>query len=240
MGCLGLFAAFLGGIFLFLVPVGVETEMMEPPPAESSVQVVTVVPTLPPPPALDDPYLNIPKSRGDDGAFVLGVADAPITIIVFKDFLCPHCQTYKTTTDAFIDEYVYTGWAKFEYRFVPVVDPVFSVVTARLAECADLMQPGSFWLAHDVLFDIASTERFSESSVGTFASRMNMDETALTECVLNEDQAFQVDVDLQFAMDLGVQGTPSVAVRYDDGTVELLSGGAPGLEGLGAIVEAAQ
>ena len=42
-------------------------------------------------------YSGIPQTRSDDGAFVLGEADAPITIVEFADFLCPHCQTYHAT-----------------------------------------------------------------------------------------------------------------------------------------------
>src|SRR4051794_33993937 len=47
--------------------------------------------------AVTDIYSDIPQSRTEDGAFVLGDPDAPITIIEFLDWGCPHCQAYKPT-----------------------------------------------------------------------------------------------------------------------------------------------
>ena len=58
-------------------------------------------------------FADIPQSRTEDGAFVLGDPDAPVTIVEFADFMCPHCQAYQTTVNRFIEQYVATGQAKF-------------------------------------------------------------------------------------------------------------------------------
>ena len=68
-------------------------------------------------------YSSIPQARQADGGFVLGNPDAPVTIVAFEDFICPHCQAYEPTIDQFISKYVATGLARFEYRFLPAVDP---------------------------------------------------------------------------------------------------------------------
>ena len=119
-------------------------------------------------------YSQIPQSRQADGGFVLGDPAAPITIVAFEDFLCGHCQRYKATVDQLISEYVAKGMARFEYRFTPVVDPAYSRLTATLAECADTLRPGSFWNAHDRLYELASARRFTDSSARSFAEVMNM------------------------------------------------------------------
>src|SRR5690606_690163 len=101
-------------------------------------------------------YEDIPQSRTEDGAFVLGDPDAPVTIVEFADFMCPHCQNYETTVHDFIEQYVTTGQARFEYRLYPIVHPTYSVFTAQIAECADVQRDGAFWASHDLLYDLAS------------------------------------------------------------------------------------
>ena len=160
---------------------------------------------------------------------------APITIVAFEDFLCGHCQRYKSEIDKLISEYVANGMARFEYRFVPVVDPAYSRLTATLAECADTLRPGSFWNAHDRLFELASARRFNDSSARTFAEMMDMSYAELLECTRD---ASQVDIDTQLANQLEVRGTPTVFFRIGEGYPQLSPfGNQPTFEQLGTLVE---
>ena len=162
-------------------------------------------------------YSEIEQSRTEDGGFLLGDPDAPITIVEFADFMCPHCQTYHSTVQEIIREYVVTGQAKFEYRFFPVVDPNLSPITARMVECADILQPGSFWSAHDVMFEL-TTAQFNSLSPFTFAARTGLDYDELATCV--QEDANQVETDVELAQVAEITGTPSLLVRYDDGDLE--------------------
>lgn len=182
-------------------------------------------------------YAEIPQAQQADGGFVLGDPDAPITIVAFEDFLCPHCQSYKSTTEQFIEQYVATGLARFEYRMLPAVDAIYSPQAAQLAECADIIEPGSFWDAHDALFDIASSVRFNNSSARTFAERMDISYSDLLECLPEADQYI---ADTQLADQLGATGTPTVMVRYGDSIPQLSQfGQQPNFEQLGILVETA-
>ena len=184
-------------------------------------------------PAVD--YSQIPQSRLDDGGFVLGDPAAPITIVAFEDFLCNHCQRYKSTVDKLISQYVAKGMARFEYRFTPVVDPAYSRLTATLAECADTLRPGSFWTAHDRLYELASARRFNDSSARSFAEMMDMSYSELLECTRD---ASQVDIDLQLANQLEVRGTPTVFFRLGDGMPQLTPfSNQPTIEQLGTLIE---
>ena len=77
-------------------------------------------------------YSAIPQGRQADGGFVLGDAAAPITVVAFEDFLCPACQRYKPIVEKFIEAYVATGKARFEYRMMPVVHPGYSRLAAPI------------------------------------------------------------------------------------------------------------
>ncbi len=182
-------------------------------------------------------YEQIPQGRQPDGGFVLGPEDVPITIVAFEDFLCPHCQHYKSTIDKFISKYVATGLARFEYRFLPAVDATYSPLSAKFAECADTVRPGSFWHAHDVMFDIASSSRYNDSSSRAFAERMGLSYTKLLECA---EDARQVDIDTQLANQLSITGTPTVYVRYSNRPPQPSPfGQQPTFEQLGMLIEAA-
>lgn len=181
-------------------------------------------------------YSDIAQNRLDDGGFVLGDPDATVTIVAFEDFLCPHCQRYQPTIKSFIEQYVATGQAKFEFRMLPAVDPTFSVLTGQLAECAT-EQDVSFWNAHDELFAIASSERFNNSSSRTFAERLDLNYADLLNCAT---EAEQVMIDSALADQLGVSGTPTVGYRINNGPVQL-SGQLPqqpNLNQMAAVVNA--
>ena len=188
------------------------------------------------PSAVSADYAQIPQERLPDGGFVLGPANVSITIVAFEDFLCSHCQRYKSTTEQFISQYVATGLARFEYRFLPAVDPTYSPLTAKLAECADTLRPGSFWQAHDVMFDIASASRYNDRSSRSFAERMDLSYTELLECT---QDARQVSIDTQLADQLGITGTPTVYIRYSSSAPQPNPfGQQPTFEQLGMLVNA--
>lgn len=182
-------------------------------------------------------YSAIPQERLEDGGYVIGDPSAPITIVAFEDFLCPHCQRYKATVDQFMSQYVATGLARFEYRFLPAVDATYSPMSAKLVECADTLKPGSFWTAHDVMFEVASSARFNNSSPRTFADRMDIPYTDLLEC---QQDANQVNVDMQLADRVGATGTPTILVRYGNSFPQPSQfGQQPTFDQLGILVQTA-
>ena len=182
-------------------------------------------------------YADIPQGRQDDGGFVLGDPGAPITIVAFEDFLCSHCQRFKPTVDQFIEQYVKTGMARFEYRIFPAVHPGYSPLAGKLAECADTLRPGSFWHAHDALFEIASARAFSDQSSRTFAETMDFAYADLLECTADAEQA---DIDLRLGTQLGVTGTPTIMVRYGNSIPQQNPfGRQSSLEQLGMLVQQA-
>lgn len=179
-------------------------------------------------------YTGVNQTRTDDGAFIIGNPEAPVTIVAFEDFLCPHCQAYEPVIQEFMRQYVLTGKARFEYRMLPAVDPTYSPLAARFAECADTLNPGTFFQAHDLMFELASASRFSNSTPRTFAERLGLKYSDLLECTADADQ---VTVDTQLATQLGAGGTPTVMVRYGDSRPQVSPFGTqPTLEQLGMLV----
>lgn len=185
-----------------------------------------------------DAYADIPQSVTEDGAHVLGNPDAPITLVEFADFLCPHCQAYRhDVIDPFIKEYVRTGKAKLEYRMFLTVDR--TAITPRLLECAVEQNENIFWAGHDTLFNLAENGWTNESS-REFATLLDLDYGKILDCIPEADQ-FSTDV--QLGQSLGVASTPTTLLRTADGDITNIAGvergGAP-YSTIAAIVEASQ
>lgn len=199
------------GFVLIVLTLGCSTSDLMTLLFPLQANTTTAVDTVP------DRYASIPQSRTGDKAFVLGNPDAAITIVEFADFLCIHCQRYEPTVHQFIDQYVATGLAKFEFRMFPVVNQDTAPFAAQLAECSNKLKQGGFWTARDILFEIADSTEFTADPVATLVERMGISQDKLMLCA---PSAQQYVTDSELAFQTGITGVTSVWVRYQNGDLE--------------------
>lgn len=162
---------------------------------------------------------SIPQSRTEDGAFVLGNPEAPITLVEFADFTCPHCQDYKGDIAQFIKEYVATGKAKLEYRMLRTTGSQYGDFAAQLAECADVVKPGSYWKAHDRIYALSSAGLYDNLG-REVASTIGVEYSTLLQCT---GTAKQFQTDALVGQQAGVTGTPAIMMRYKDGPLQWIT-----------------
>lgn len=160
-------------------------------------------------------YADLPQSRLPDGGFVLGNPNAPVTIIEFADYGCPHCQEYLATMNQFVDEYVKTGKAKFEYRIFPTAGGQITAFIGTVLTCMDDQTPGTFWKAHDLLFREAMAGNYDGNTLRNLSDELGVNYADALNCAQSETQ---VDTDIALGQQLGVTGTPAIRVRNADGT----------------------
>lgn len=163
---------------------------------------------------------SIPQSRGADGAFILGNPDAPITVIEFADFACPHCQEYHPQITQFLQNYVATGKAKFEYRIFPTAGGMLSQQTGQYLECAEQQQPGAFWKGYNLMFNYAFSGRYTNEVGRLLANDLGLNYSEMLSCA---GTATQVQTDIAFGSQAGVTGTPAVLVRYGSDPAQFVS-----------------
>jgi protein-disulfide isomerase len=171
------------------------------------------------PPRLSDIFASLPQLRTEDGAFVVGEPDAPITIIDFTDFACVHCQDYRPTLDQIITDFVATGQAKFELRIFPTAGGEVTYFVGRLLECAAHQRAGAFWEGYELLYSYALNGDYDENVGRQLARDLDLNYSKLLTCVPDADQ---VETDMAFARDNGVGGTPGIMVRYGDDNPEFV------------------
>lgn len=216
MGCITLILLVLSGFFF-----GVSAPA-SPPPVETSLDLTR--------------YAEIPQSRTTDGAFSLGYDDAPVTIIIFEDFFCPHCQALHPTIDEIIEQYVATGAARYEFRFFATAGGEQLNEVARLLECVDNQRPGAFWEGYLLTYNRTTQGNFPADGAALYAEYLRLDSETLIRCTSTAQQYFN---DYAQARVLGVQGTPAIYLQYSDGTI-IPYEGSRSFEDFAAVIEASK
>jgi protein-disulfide isomerase len=186
---------------------------------------------------------DVPATRLEDGGFILGYDDAPVTIVEFGDFTCPYCLQYKPVMEEFIETYVLTGQARYAFRLFPTAGGQMTVLAARYAECADMAAPGSFFMAQRVLYQLAFKGRYDAEMGRVLAEQLDLNYNKIRMCTRN---VTQLETDIEFARELGVRGTPAIMIQVGDGDLEWIvyedetynRGGVP-FEVLAAVIEEA-
>lgn len=183
-------------------------------------------------------FAGLPRTRTEDGGFVIGSPDAPITFVVFFDYFCPHCQAYnESTLIPLIATYVAGGQAKVETRFMVTAGGERMTQMAAYAECIDAQSPGLYWDFSEAAFADAREGELTPATALEFAvAQRGLDVNVLQECVID---ASQITTDKALADELGASSTPAVFVRYGDGFPEALPNGRDFAD-LVAVIEAAQ
>ncbi|WP_322919771.1 DsbA family protein [Nocardioides renjunii] len=159
-----------------------------------------------------------PAGASDDYGLVVGEADAPKSIVIYEDFLCPFCGQLEQTVGDQLDSQVEAGEVKVEYRPLPFLSRIsdYSPQAANaFAVVLDASGPEVAKEFHDLLFDNQPEES------GPFPDDDQLVEWAVeagaTEDEVRpgiEDMAFEgwVDAAGDAASDADVDSTPTVLI----------------------------
>jgi len=149
--------------------------------------------------------------EGQGHGKVLGDPNAPVEVVDFSDFQCPHCRTFAVEAEQqLIEEYVRTGKVRLVYKHFIVIPN--SEQAANASECAS--EQGKFWEYHDYLFERQETDRpFTSDKLKRYARDLGLDTKAFDACVDKEQYMDRVYQDTNEGRRLGVRGTPTIFVN---------------------------
>lgn len=156
--------------------------------------------------AADQPIQRYDVPVDDDPA--IGPDNAAITIIEFSDYECPYCQrwhaeTFKQILRDFPDQ------VRIVYRDFPLGNHPNATPAAEAANCAN--EQGQFWAFHDMLF--SGTVALGSEGYSQAAQSLGLDMTQFEQCVSERRFSAEVQADLEFAVNLGVNSTPTFFVN---------------------------
>lgn len=182
------------------------------------VVVVAVIAVLQARDGADAPA-TAPAAATEQGGFVVGDPDAPVTVEVVEDFQCPACQQFEGLNADLLAQYAASGDVAVEYRGIAFLDRASSTAysTRALNASACVMGEGEeTWTAfHDALFAVQPPEGgagLPDDVLVDLAVEAGADEDAVAGCIADGTyEAWAEDV-TEAAFDGGVEGTPTVLV----------------------------
>lgn len=172
--------------------------------------------------------LRVPINAADHAR---GPERAPITLLEYGDYQCPHCGLAYPVTERL--EKSLGGDLRFVFRHFPLRElHPDAMNAARAAEAAG--RQGRFWEMHGLLF--RNQDALDPESLITHATELKLDMKAWIRDMESERTTSKVLADFQSGVRSGVNGTPTFfvnGVRYDgDWSYETF------LEELASVVEA--
>lgn len=197
--------------------------------ADNKTQRPRVAATQPAEQAADSSVAPTPSATFDNveitaDDFVLGKADAPVTIVEYASLTCPHCANFHLNVLPTIKkDYIDKGLVRLVYRDFPLDNA--ALMASVVARCAG---PGRYFGFINALF--AAQENWSRSgdpaaAVSRIALLGGMTQAEFDACLKNQAMVDSVvkqrlDADKNF----GINSTPTLLVngeKYSGGlTVE--------------------
>ncbi len=148
-----------------------------------------------------------------DGPPVLGGSDASITLEVFEDFNCPHCQDYNAEGFPEIrSEYLDSEQIRYVHRDLPFIDPT-SWQAASAAREVYRSYGTPFWSYKSALMNKGKQIQTAAPAVfGDVADAEGLDSEQVQQAGANREHDGRVSEDRTRAEEIGITGTPGFVV----------------------------
>jgi 2-hydroxychromene-2-carboxylate isomerase len=136
-----------------------------------------------------------------------GPADAPVTIVVWSDFGCPHCKHAMPVLDKVFEKHA--GQVRLVHKFYPLRQHTYSAGAARAAIAAQ--NQGRYWEMERLLFENQDAQ--TETDLDGYAKDLKLDlkrfhadmASARTDKILTRDH--------DDAERAGLAGTPHIVIN---------------------------
>jgi len=159
---------------------------------------------------------EVPIDPGRD--FFRGPEDARVSIVEFTDFQCPFCTVAHTSLKEILERYpsdVRLVYKNFPLDLACNVDMSqqlhpYACRAAVMARCAGAEDPELFWRFHDAIFE---GEGLDDEWLDATAAELGLTGEPFLSCVSGREAFDEVRADIELALSLGVNATPTVYVN---------------------------
>jgi Na+/H+ antiporter NhaA len=149
--------------------------------------------------------LAVPVS--DERDHVRGPFDAPVTLVEYGDFECPHCGQAEPVVRELLAE---TGDIRYVWRHLPLTDVhPHAQLAAEAVEAADAQ--GAFWPMHDLLF--RHQDALTVMDLRRYAGDLGLDVDRFVADLRRRAGSARVQEDVESADLSSVSGTPTFFVN---------------------------
>lgn len=141
------------------------------------------------------------------GAPVLGLPDAPITIVVFMDYQCPYCARLMPVLEQVLQKY--PEQVKIVYKQYPL--KMHKAALSAAAASLVAARENRFRELHSLMLD--DFKNLTDESILDKASSLGFDHEAFQKKMASPVVLLQIQKDMQDGKKAGVSGIPSVFIN---------------------------
>lgn len=160
-----------------------------------------------------DPHKEAMDKISLENTPIKGAEEAQVVVVEYSDFQCPFCKKGKDMLPEILKEY--DGKVKVAYKQLPLRNHNWAKPAAIASVCAYQQGNDKFWEFHDVVFDNQKDIKLenSEKIFKGYAKDIGLDPKKFDACLADEKVAAQVDSEIEEAISIGVQSTPTFVVN---------------------------
>ncbi|MGZ3852266.1 MAG: DsbA family protein [Flavisolibacter sp.] len=150
----------------------------------------------------------------DQADHTIGPAHAPVTLVEFGDYQCPHCKAAHPVVKSLIEALGKN--VRFVFRHFPLASVHGLAFPAAIAAEAANKQK-KFWQMHDMIYDNQHL-LISERVLWDFGAAIELNMTLFKLELMNNELAEKVESNFESGVRSGVNGTPSFfinGIRYN-------------------------
>jgi protein-disulfide isomerase len=141
-----------------------------------------------------------------DGAPIRGNPQAPVTLVEFASFACPHCARLAPVLERLVKEF--EGKVRVAFKHAPLTRHPRAMLAAQAAVAAQ--NQGKFWEMYDALFRNQRT--FDRQKILLIASALGMNLERFTRDLEAASTKARIEADRKLARKLRIPGTPALFV----------------------------
>lgn len=137
----------------------------------------------------------------------LGPANAPVTIVVWSDFECPHCKHVVPIVERLVE--AHPGDVRLVHKFYPIPRHTVAKFAAKAAYAAQ--RQGKYWEMERLLFE--NQDKLGEQTILEFAQSLGLKMDQVKADMEGEAAKQVIERDMADAERLGLSGTPFVLIN---------------------------
>ncbi len=155
----------------------------------------------------EERFLGEPKAVDIGNSPALGPANAPVTIVIWSDFECPHCKHVVPIVER-IQE-AHASDVRLVHKFYPLPRHTNAKLAARAAWAAQ--QQGKYWEMERIIFE--NQNKLGEQTILEFAESLGLKMERLKTDMDSDGATQAIERDKAEADKLGLDGTPFVIIN---------------------------
>jgi protein-disulfide isomerase len=167
---------------------------------------------------------SVPLAIGGDvpNGVRIGSKDAKVSMDLWVDYSCPHCQEFEATNNGTINDLVASGKLAVTYHNIEIVTD-YGTEAGSAAACVAVNDPGAWPAFNAALYanHSATTDGWSASDFASFAASNGAGD-ATQKCITAETYKGWIGDNTAASVKAGVTGTPTMFI--DGKQTDTLSG----------------